>query len=123
MKKHILLLLCCYTTTYSQKKDLNIKKFAFNQCLILNYTKIDSTFYSDTNDASTVQFSVNGNFDEDNELKESINNYTVLKTSNYYSKKNNLHFESGDKNIIFCNCFNFYESVELDKFIKKLLKR
>jgi hypothetical protein len=102
-----------------QSKVTEIKKYAFNQCVILNYSKIDSIL----NDASTVQFSVRGNFIEESNLIKNIIDYTVLKTSNYYSQKNNLHFETGDKNIIFCNCFDFYESQELDKFIKKLLKK
>lgn len=123
MKKYILFTLFCYTVFYGQNKAVNIKKFAFNQCLILNYSKIDSTFYNNLNDASTLQFSINGNFNENNEFMKSIINYTELKTSKFYSQKNNLHFESGDKNIIFCNCFDFYESKELDKFVKKVLKK
>ena len=119
----ILIVLLISAKIIGQSKVTEIKKYAFNQCVILNYRKIDSIFYNKLNDASTVQFSVRGNFIEDSNLIKNIIDYTVLKTSNYYSQKNNLHFETGDKNIIFCNCFDFYESQELDKFIKKLLKK
>ncbi|SEO85613.1 hypothetical protein SAMN05444671_1218 [Flavobacterium sp. CF108] len=121
MEKYFLMIFICFTKTYGQYKISNIKKFAFNQCVILNYSKIDSTFYNNLNDVSTVQFSINGLFFEDELLKNKIIDYTINTTSSYYSQKNNLHFETGDKNIIFCKCFDFYESKELDSYIKKIV--
>lgn len=84
-----------------QSKVTEIKKYAFNQCVILNYSKIDSIFYNKLNDASTVQFSVRGNFIEDSNLIKNIIDYTVLKTSNYYSQKNNLHLRQEIKILFF----------------------
>ncbi|MBE8726766.1 hypothetical protein [Flavobacterium hungaricum] len=121
MKKYIIFWLCSFAIAFGQNKKVNIKKFAFNQCIIINYSKIDTNFYNNLNDASTVQFSVDGNFLEDPDLIEKVINFTTLQTSSYYSRKNNLHFEQGNKNIVFCDCFNFYESKQLDKFVRKLL--
>ena len=120
---YILLLLLISMKIIGQNKNIEIKKFAFNKCLNYNYQKLDSSFYKTFKDASGVQISIDGNFLEDVDLKNKIIDYTIAVTGLYYSQKNNLHFESGDKNIIFCNCFDFYESRELDIFIKKLLKK
>ncbi|MEZ0128539.1 hypothetical protein AB9T88_01480 [Flavobacterium sp. LBUM151] len=121
--KYILILLLVSMKIIAQNKGIEIKKFAFNKCLSYNYQKIDSTFYKTYKDASGIQISLNGNFLEDDELKNKIIDYTIAVTGLYYSQKNNLHLETGDKNIVFCNCFDFYESKDLDKFIKKLLKK
>jgi len=120
---YVLIVLLISSKIIGQNKVSEIKKYAFNQCIVLNYSKIDSTFYKTYKDASGVQISIDGNFLEDVDLKNKIIDYTIAVTGLYYSQKNNLHFESGDKNIIFCNCFDFYESRELDIFIKKLLKK
>ncbi|MGH1516444.1 hypothetical protein [Chryseobacterium sp. JK1] len=104
-----------------QNKLMEVKKYAFNKCLSYNYQKIDLSFYNTYKDASGVQFSINGNFLEDDELKNKIIDYTINETGQYYSMKNSLHFETGDKNIIFYNCFGFYESKELDSYIRKLI--
>lgn len=105
----------------AQYKISDIKKYAFNRCLQYNYSKIDSTFYDVYKDASGVQYSVNGKFIENQDLKNKINDYVIARTKGYYSKKNNLHFESGEKNTITYDCFIFYESKELDSFIKKVI--
>ncbi|WP_123868055.1 hypothetical protein [Chryseobacterium lactis] len=105
----------------AQYKVSEIKKYAFNRCLQYNYSKIDSTFYDVYKDGSGVKSSVIGKFIEDQDLKNKVNDYTIAKTNEYYSKKNNLHFESGDKNTITYDCFDFYESKELDGFIKKMI--
>ncbi|MBF4516160.1 hypothetical protein IRZ71_07400 [Flavobacterium sp. ANB] len=120
---YLLIVLLIYSKTIAQNKVAEIKKYAFNKCISYNYQKIDSTFYKNYKDASGVQISVNGNFIEDDILKNKIIDFTINVTGLYYSLQNNLHFETGDKNIIFCNCFDFYESAELEKFIKKLLKK
>jgi hypothetical protein len=120
---YVLIVLLISSKIIGQNKVSEIKKYAFNQCIVLNYSKIDSTFYKTYKDASGVQISIDGNFLEDVDLKNKIIDYTIAVTGLYYSQKNNLHFESGDKNIIFCNCFDFYESKELDKFVKKLIKK
>ncbi|UUF14173.1 MULTISPECIES: hypothetical protein [Flavobacterium] len=119
---YLLILLLIYSKTISQNKVVDVKKYAFNKCIIYNYQKIDSTFYKNYKDASGVQISVNGNFIEDDILKTKIIDFTINVTGLYYSLQNNLHFETGDKNIIFCNCFDFYESKELNNFVKKVLK-
>lgn len=106
---------------FSQNKVANLKKLAFNYCLVGNYSAIDSTFYNKFKDASATQISIDGNFFENEELTNKINSFTTTQTSKYYSRGNNLHFESGDKNIIFCDCFSFYESKELDSYIRKLI--
>ncbi|OOV19199.1 hypothetical protein [Flavobacterium sp. LM4] len=120
---YILLILLISLKCLGQNKVIELKKYAFSKCLDYNYQKIDSTFYKIYKDASAVQISIDGNFLEDDELKNRIINYTISVTEKYYSQKNNLHFETGDKNIVFCNCINFYESKELDKFIKKVLNK
>lgn len=104
-----------------QDKLTEVKKYAFDKCLSYNYQKIDSNFYNTYKDASGVQFSINGNFLENDELKNKIIDYTINETGQYYSIKNNLHFETGDKNIIFYNCFDFYQSKKLDSYIRKLI--
>jgi hypothetical protein len=120
---YVLIVLLISSKIIGQNKVSEIKKYAFNQCIVLNYSKIDSTFYKTYKDASGVQISINGSFLENDDLKNKIIDYTINITGLYYLQKNNLHFETGDKNIIFCNCFDFYESRELDRFIKKMLKK
>ncbi len=105
-----------------QNKLTEVKKYAFEKCLSYNYQKIDSNFYNTYKDASGVQFSINGNFLENDELKNKIIDYTINETGQYHSMKNSLHFETVDKNIIFYNCFDFYESKKLDSYIKNLLE-
>ncbi|UWY28742.1 hypothetical protein N4T20_02180 [Flavobacterium sp. TR2] len=119
---YIVIFLLFFLKIVGQNKIVEIKKYAFNKCLSYNYQKIDSTFYKTYRDASGVQISINGGFLENDELKNKIVDYTIAITGIYHSQENNLHFETGDKNIIFCNCFNFYESKGLDKFVKKLLR-
>jgi hypothetical protein len=121
--KYILVILLISLKCIGQNKVLELKKYAFSKCLDYNYQKIDSTFYQIYKDASAVQISIDGNFLQDDELKNRIIDYTISVTEKYYSQKNNLHFETGDKNIVFCNCINFYESKELDRFIKKTLSK
>ncbi|WDF64951.1 hypothetical protein [Flavobacterium sp. KACC 22763] len=117
------MLLLISLKSLGQNKVIELKKYAFSKCLDYNYQKIDSTFYHVYKDASAVQISIDGNFLQDDDLKNRIIDYTISVTDKYYSQKNNLHFETGDKNIVFCSCFNFFESKELDKFIKKALKK
>lgn len=121
--KYILVILLISLKCLGQNKVIELKKYAFSKCLDYNYQKIDSTFYQIYKDASAVQISIDGNFLQDDELKNRIIDYTISVTEKYYSQKNNLHFETGDKNIVFCNCINFYESKELDRFIKKTLSK
>lgn len=104
------MLLLISLKSLGQNKVIELKKYAFSKCLDYNYQKIDSTFYQIYKDASAVQISIDGNFLQDDELKNRIIDYTISVTEKYYSQKNNLHFEKGDKNIVFCNCINFYES-------------
>jgi len=119
--KFILLLLIIPFGMFGQSKISNLKKLAFNYCLIGNYSAIDSTFYHKYKDASSVQISINGNFFENEELANKIDLFTTNATSKYYSRGNTLHFESGSKNTIICDCLSFYESKELDDFTRKLL--
>jgi hypothetical protein len=125
MKKsiYILITLLISVKIIGQNKVIEIKKYAFNKCLSYNYQKIDSTFYVTYKDASGVQISINGNFFANDDFKKKIIDYTIDVTRLYHFQKNNLHFETGNKNIVFCNCFDFYESKELDKFVKKLLRK
>jgi len=123
IRKSLLILLLISLKSLGQNKVIELKKYAFSKCLDYNYQKIDSTFYQIYKDASAVQISIDGNFLQDDELKNRIIDYTISVTEKYYSQKNNLHFETGDKNIVFCNCINFYGSKELDKFIKKALNK
>ncbi|MGH1516440.1 hypothetical protein [Chryseobacterium sp. JK1] len=120
-KIKFLLLLIFPIGIFSQNKVTNLKKLAFNYCLVGNYSAIDSTFYNKFKDASSTQISIDGNFLENEELTSKINNFTTTQTSKYYSRDNNLHFESGNKNVIFCDCLRFYESKELGNYIKKLI--
>ncbi|QIY91207.1 MULTISPECIES: hypothetical protein [Chryseobacterium] len=121
LRLSLILVLLFSINLSAQYKITEIKKYAFNRCLQYNYSKMDSTFYDVYKDASGVQYSVNGKFIENEDLKNKINDYVIAKTKGYYSKKNNLHFESGEKNTITYDCFIFYESKELDSFIKKVI--
>ncbi|ASE61931.1 hypothetical protein H3Z85_22440 [Chryseobacterium indologenes] len=119
--KFLLLVLILPIGVFSQNKVTNLKKLAFNYCLVGNYSAIDSAFYNKFKDASATQIAIDGNFFENEELTTKINNFTTSQTSKYYSRDNNLHFESGNKNIIFCDCLSFYESKELDNYVRKLI--
>lgn len=124
MKKYIVTMFLLLSTViiYGQKKQINLKKYALNSCIFSNYSRIDSTFRIKFKDASASKFSVEGNFNEDNELTDKVVEFTLAKTATYYLSQNNLHFDLDEnRNSILCDCLRFYESKELDKFIKKIL--
>lgn len=117
----VLFLIFSTKVLLGQNKINEAKKYAFNKCISYNYQKIDGNFYNIYKDASGTQISIEGNFLEDEEFKNKLIDYTIEKTGLYYSLKNNLHFENGDKNTVFYNCLHFYESKELDNYVKKIL--
>ena len=102
----------------SAEKLRYAKKFAFNYCIFNNYSKLDSNYHKVYKDASGLVFSIYGKFNENEEVKKKLIDFILRKTSTFFSQRTALQDIS--KNIVICNCLNFYESVELQTFVVKL---
>jgi hypothetical protein len=100
-----------------------MKKYAFDYCLYINYNKVDSTFLYKykIKDKSSTEFSSLGKITE--KEQKAIRDFTKKETEKFYSMGHPYYSEEENSNIIVARCFYFYESKELDKFIRKLLKK
>jgi len=110
----------CYTssaqTINKTTKMKYAKMLAFDYCIYTNYKSLDSNYALKFKDASGLLFSINGGFTE--KIRNTITNYTMTKTGNYFSAGSNL--QDNSKNIVICNCLSYYESADLKKFLEKL---
>lgn len=117
------LFLCCLLIRVNAQvsnadKVRYAKKYAFNYCIFNNYSKLDSNYHKTYKDASGLMFSIYGQFNENEKAKKKLINFILKKTSTFFSQRTALQDIS--KNIVICNCFNFYESAELKNFVIKL---
>ena len=90
-----------------------LKKYAFYLCMEHNYNRIDSIFRFPNDHIGGVVFFHYGL----DEIKDFVNQNTQFKFPNGLLKN-----EMGDPkaNLICLDCFDFYESKELDRFVRKI---
>ncbi|WP_213084022.1 hypothetical protein [Chryseobacterium lactis] len=98
-----------------------MKKYVFDHCLYINYNKIDSSFLTkfQMKDMSSTEFSTLGKL-TDSQTKK-LRNYTIKEAGNFYSMGHIYYSEQENSNIIVAKCLYFYESKELDSYIRKLI--
>ncbi|RZJ49259.1 MAG: hypothetical protein EOO44_18585 [Flavobacterium sp.] len=110
--------------SYSQTANDKIKymkKYAYCDCIYVNNNKFDTEYLNDKfqiSDKSSNQFIHLGKIYED-ESKE-IRKFTEKITASYYFFESSYYSENGRSNTITSMCLEFYESKELDDFIRKL---
>jgi len=116
----ILLQTSLYQAQTSNVGD-NMKKYAFDHCLYINYNKIDSSFLTKfkLKDMSSTEFSTLGKL-TDNQT-EKLRNYTIKEAGSFYSMGHTYYSEQENSNIIVAKCLYFYESTKLDNYIRKLI--
>lgn len=121
IKLLLFLLLLISNFSYSQSiKDIRIlKKYALYKCISNNYYAVDSTFNSHDYTSSYI-FQVKS---IDYELLDKIDRYVKISTSKYYKNGIMENFEDKKANYICWHCSTFYESKDLDVFLKRLLKK
>lgn len=117
-KTFVLIIFLAFNCSYSQSKEnlKTLKKYALHKCLLNNYIKADSSFISHDYTASYV-FQIKS---IDFELLNKIDEYVEKHTSNYYKTDVVENLEDNKANYICWYCIEFYESKELEAFIKKL---
>lgn len=122
IKKEILTILVFLVTInlYSQKKEVvkELKTFALCSCVNKNYSQIDSTFYSSDVTNSYILQSSPLSIDQYERFSKFIDD----KTKDMYKEIPYGSYDAPKANMIFYFCLEFYESKQLDNFIKKMLK-
>lgn len=106
-------------TIYSQSKEeiQTVKKYALQKCLKENYNSIDPTFISHDYSASYIVQIKNA----DPNILNKINDFTIKNTSQYYKMGVAENLDDSKANYVFWHCMNFYESKELDNYVRKLI--
>ncbi|MCC9020619.1 hypothetical protein [Flavobacterium lipolyticum] len=117
----------CTIISSAQTVDIKLKfakKYAYCNCIYTNNVKLDEKYLSNKfqiSDKSSKEFIELGKIKERD--SEKIRSFTEKITGGFYLIESPYYSESGDSNTITSTCLEFYESKELDKFIKKLYKK
>ncbi|AZA84431.1 hypothetical protein C1637_06200 [Chryseobacterium lactis] len=123
LKLFLILVLLLTNVLQAQTSNVgdNMKKYVFDHCLYINYNKIDSSFLTkfQMKDMSSTEFSTLGKL-TDSQTKK-LRNYTIKEAGNFYSMGHIYYSEQENSNIIVAKCLYFYESKELDSYIRKLI--
>ena len=93
-----------------------LKKYAFYLCMEHNYNRIDSIFRFPNDHIDGVVF-----FHYGLEVLEKTKDF-VIQNTQFEFPSGRLKNEIGDPkaNLICLDCFDFYESKELDRFVRKM---
>lgn len=116
--KIILTKLCICLSIYAtaQSENIILKKFALNKCIANNYKSVDSSFVSHDYSASYIFQVKNADYKKLNLIEK----YVRKTTSDFFKMGTSENLGDAKSNYIFWYCINFYESKELDNFIKRL---
>jgi len=112
-------------TVYGQTQEDKIKymkKYAYCNCVYINNNKLDTIYLSDKfqlNDKSEKLFVDLGEISEIESAK--IRKFIEKQTKDFASVESSYHSETGTANTITADCLNFYESKELDIYIKEIV--
>ncbi|MCA6068707.1 hypothetical protein JI747_016180 [Chryseobacterium sp. RG1] len=94
----------------------NLKKYSLHKCLSSNYKKADPSFVSHDYSASYIFQLKKADYNNLN----SIDTFVDKTTGDYYKRGVMENLEDANANYIFWYCMDFYQSKELDSFIKKI---
>ncbi|WP_143154982.1 hypothetical protein [Flavobacterium chilense] len=115
------------TMSSAQTVDIKvkfIKRYAYCNCIYVNNVRFDEKYLNDKfqiSDKSIKEFIELGKITEHD--REKIRSFTEKMAGGFYLIESPYYSESGSSNTITSMCLDFYESKELDKFIKKILKK
>lgn len=111
--------LCVFFSTIitAQTESVILKKYALYKCLSNNYKHADPAFISHDYSASYIFQIKNADYNKLNLLDK----YIEKTTSDYYKMGITENLEDSKANYVFWYCMDFYESKELDSYIKKLV--
>ncbi|MEC5396001.1 hypothetical protein [Bergeyella sp. RCAD1439] len=99
-----------------------MKKYAYCSCIYINNNKLDSTYLNNkfqSSDKSQKLFADLGKISD--EQKDKIRSFTEKQTKYSTVIESSYYSETGKSNTITADCIFFYESKELDSYIKKIL--
>ncbi|SEO85561.1 hypothetical protein SAMN05444671_1220 [Flavobacterium sp. CF108] len=120
--KIFLISIICFSQTTDDKLKY-LKKYSYCHCIYINNVKFDIKYLNDKfqiSDKSKNEFIDLGKITELN--NQEIRSFTEKMTENFFSIESPYYSESGSSNLITSMCLEFYESKELDNFIRKMLK-
>ncbi|PQA91162.1 hypothetical protein B0A69_18070 [Chryseobacterium shigense] len=111
--------LCVFFSTIitAQTESVILKKYALHKCLSDNYKSADPSFISHDYSASYMFQIKNADYNKLNLLDKHIEETT----SDYYKMGITENLEDSKANYIFWHCMDFYESKELNNYIRKLI--
>ncbi|MGH1516438.1 hypothetical protein [Chryseobacterium sp. JK1] len=117
--KIISTVLCIFFSTIitAQTESVILKKYALHKCLSNNYKNADPSFISHDYSASYMFQIKSADYSKLNLLDKHIEKTT----SDYYKMGITENLEDSKANYIFWHCMDFYESKELDNYIRKLI--
>ncbi|WP_123868054.1 hypothetical protein [Chryseobacterium lactis] len=101
-----------------------MKKYAYCNCVFINNSKLDKNYLNDSfqiGDKSTnllIDLGKISNFQS-----EKIRQYIEKTTEKFTAFESEYYSEKGKSNTITAMCLDFYESKELDSFIKKIMSK
>ncbi|TWP28352.1 hypothetical protein ETU08_09140 [Apibacter muscae] len=104
----------------NKEKIYFLKAYSLNYCLYTNYRNIDLDTTLAYNDFSSLKLGDESG--RNDKLLYDLRKYITSKTDSFYIKGSTYYSERGIPNLIFYDCYQFYESKELKKYIKNLLK-
>lgn len=112
--------LCIFFSTIisAQTAQTVLKKYALHKCLSNNYKNADSSFISHDYSASYMFQIKAADYNKLNLLDKHIEKAT----SDYYKMGIIENLEDSRANYVFWYCMDFYESKELNSYIKKLIE-
>ncbi|CAA7387196.1 hypothetical protein [Chryseobacterium fistulae] len=99
-----------------------MKKYAYSNCVYINNNKLDATYLNDKfqlSDKSENLFIDLGKISDKESIK--IREFTEKQTKDFTVIEPSYYSETGKANTITADCMNFYESKELDNFIKEIV--
>jgi hypothetical protein len=110
---------------YGQTNESRIKymkKYAYCSCVYINNNIVDSTYLNDKFQLSDKSQNLFTDLGKISDLQsDKIRRFTEKQTKDFTIIESSYHSETGIANTITADCMNFYESKELDNFIKELL--
>ncbi|MEJ5103711.1 T6SS effector amidase Tae4 family protein [Chryseobacterium sp. MYb328] len=110
---------------YGQTKDDKIKymkKYAYCNCIYVNNNKLDATYLNDKfqlSDKSENLFIDLGKISNKESAK--IREFTEKQSKDIATLESSYHSETGRSYTVVADCLHFYESQELDSYIKKII--
>ncbi|MFZ4928089.1 hypothetical protein [Chryseobacterium sp. Mn2064] len=121
----IITLIISSNLIFGQTKDNKIKymkKYAYCNCLYINNNKLDATYLNNKfqlSDKSENLFMDLGKISDKESAK--IREFTEKQTKDIATIESSYYSETGISYTITADCLNFYESKDLDNYVKKIV--